>query len=161
MKTITRLLAILLLVSAATALANPGVEIKDAWVRQAPPNAQVMAAYMTLLNHGPHGKTVVGAASPLFAKVEFHETIHKNGMAMMQRRESLPIESGGKMVLKPSGYHMMLIAPQTQNLLKAGDQVPLVLHFSDGTRYNFTSTVQKNMGAPMGHQNHHQNHHAH
>ena len=111
------------------------IEVQDAWVNEAPPNMQTLAAYMVIRNTGPTGKTVVGASSPLFAKVEFHETIQQGGMATMIARDSLVIDAGGHVALKPGGYHMMLIAPQGPKPLRAGDKVPLALRMSDGSEW--------------------------
>ncbi|MEO5339087.1 MAG: copper chaperone PCu(A)C [Magnetococcus sp. MYC-9] len=127
------------LLSVATGWAT-GLEIRDPWVREAPPGAQALAAYMVMHNTGTVGKTVVGANTPLFARVEFHETLHQGGVATMVARDSLVVDAGGQVVLKPGGYHMMLLAPVKP--LKAGDRVPLLLQLSDGSRVAVEAEVR-------------------
>lgn len=133
------------------------IEVQDAWVREAPPNMQTLAAYMVIRNTGTTGKTVVGASSPLFAKVEFHETIQQGGMATMIARDSLVIDAGGQVALKPGGYHMMLIAPQGPKPLRAGDRVPLALRMSDGSQWMGEAEVralQPDKAGSMPHHHH-------
>lgn len=123
------------------AWAGNALKIDDAWVRAAPPTVQALAGYMTITNEGPTGKTIDGAYSPQFAKVEFHETLIRNGMATMVARDSLVIGQGSRIVLKPGGYHMMLIAPQ--RLIREGDKINLVVHFSDQTTQTIVLDVRK------------------
>jgi periplasmic copper chaperone A len=126
-----------------------GIQVNGAWVRAAPPTVQVLAAYMTIKNSGSVGKTVVGAHSPQFAKVEFHETLIRNGMASMVARSSLAISPGGEVILSPGGYHMMLIAPQ--RMIRKGDKITVTLRFSDGTTHKLIADVRKKAGKAMDH----------
>ena len=128
------------------------IVVLDPWVREAPPAMQVHAAYMVIQNKGPVGKTIIGAVSPAYAKVEFHETLHQNGMATMVARDSLVVDSGSQVVLKPGGYHMMLIAPQGPHPVKAGSVIPIELRFSDGSKLMVEAAVRAGQpGAPMHH----------
>ncbi|MEO5350015.1 MAG: copper chaperone PCu(A)C [Magnetococcus sp. YQC-3] len=131
------------------------LEVRDAWVAESPPTVQVSAAYMIIRNAGTTGRTVVGASSPLFAKVEFHESVQRGGMVSMVARDSLVVDAGGQVVLKPGGYHMMLIAPPRP--LRVGEKVPLVLHLSDGAKV----TVEAEVRAAKGSSGEHSHHHAH
>ncbi|MBF0454145.1 MAG: copper chaperone PCu(A)C [Magnetococcales bacterium] len=126
-----------------------GIQVEGAWVRAAPPTVQVLAAYMTIKNTGTIGKTIIGAHSPQFAKVEFHETLLRNGMASMVARQSLVIDSGGQVILAPGGYHMMLIAPQ--RMIRPGDQIDIILTFSDGSALPIAVDVKKGNGKTMDH----------
>ncbi|MBF0380431.1 MAG: copper chaperone PCu(A)C [Magnetococcales bacterium] len=126
-----------------------GIQVEGAWVRAAPPTVKILAAYMTIKNVGDTSKTVVGAHSPQFAKVEFHESLIRNGMATMIARDSLAISAGGEAVLSPGGYHMMLIAPQRR--INVGDKIAINLHFSDGTGYQVIANVMKSKGKAMDH----------
>ncbi len=147
----------LLLSGMPLALWAGDLAIQDPWVRAIPPNMQTTAAYMVIRNAGTAGKTVVGAASPLFARVEFHETVQKNGVAGMVARDSLVIDAGGQVTLKPGGYHMMLIGLQGQPL-QAGSKVPVMLQLSDGTQETVMAEVR---AAPAAATQEHQHHHGH
>ncbi len=138
-----------LLLTGANAFAG-GIQILDPWVREAPPMVQVHAGYMTIRNTGTVGKTLIGAVSPAYSKVEFHETLHKNGVASMVARDSLVIDSGSQVVLKPGGYHMMLIAPTGPHPIKSGSLIPLELRFSDGSMVRVEAKVRKGEpGSPV------------
>jgi periplasmic copper chaperone A len=126
-----------------------GIKVEGAWVRAAPPSVKVLAAYMTIKNDGDNGKTIVGAHSPQFAKVEFHESLTRNGMATMVARDSLVISAGSEVVLKPGGYHMMLIGPQ--RMIRPGDKISLNLLFSDRTSHEIIANVRKGHGKAMDH----------
>lgn len=159
MRKMVGLLAVLAWMLPATPLLAAGVEVLDPWVREGPPSMQVLAGYMVIRNTGHVGKTLVGASSPLFAKVEFHETLHQGHMATMVSRDSLVIDAGSQVQLKPNGYHMMLIAPQGPKPLRAGDKVPLALNFSDGSQLAFQAVVRRGaqpgkMTHPAGHMHH-------
>ncbi|MEO5363104.1 MAG: copper chaperone PCu(A)C [Magnetococcus sp. DMHC-8] len=143
----------------ATAVWAGEIAIRDPWVRETPPTLQSSAAYMIIHNTGQTGKTVVGASSPLFARLEFHETIQRDGMATMVARDSLVIDAGGQVTLKPGGYHMMLLGHRGPKPLRAGDKVPLALHLSDGSRVTAEAEVRAtSSGAAEQHPGHH---HAH
>ncbi|MBF0583711.1 MAG: copper chaperone PCu(A)C [Magnetococcales bacterium] len=134
------------------------IEVVDPWVREAPPAMQTLSAYMEIRNTGTTGKTVVGASSPMFAKVEFHESMQRAGVSTMVARDSLVIDAGSKVTLKPGGYHLMLIAPQGPRPLRAGDKVPLALHLSDGSQWVGEAEVRAVKGDTAGDMQHH---HAH
>ncbi|MBF0194936.1 MAG: copper chaperone PCu(A)C, partial [Magnetococcales bacterium] len=126
-----------------------GIQVEGAWIRAAPPSVKVLAAYMTIKNSGSISKTVVGAHSPQFAKVEFHESLIRNGMATMIARDSLALSPGGEVILSPGGYHMMLIGPQ--RIIRKGDKIAIIMHFSDGSNYKVIANVMKSKGKAMDH----------
>lgn len=114
---------------------NPSLTVENAWIAEAPPVSKVMVAYMTIKNTGPKAIEIVRAESDLYSSIEFHETIHEDGMARMVRHESLNISANNKLELKRGGPHFMLFNPTKQ--LKAGDTVKIKLI----TKNNETKTV--------------------
>jgi copper(I)-binding protein len=110
--------------------AGETVVVKDAWVRAPAPGAQVTAAYMTLEVTEP--MTLVGASSATAEAVEVHSMSMKNGVMEMRAVKSLDLKPGKPTKLEPAGLHLMLI--DLKQPLKAGDQVKIVLNFSDGKR---------------------------
>ena len=99
--------------------------IEDAWIAEAPPVSKVMVAYMTLKNTGTETIEIIRAESDLYSSIEFHETIHENGMARMIRHDNLTITANNRLELKRGGPHMMLFNPTKR--LKAGDTVNIKL----------------------------------
>ena len=68
---------------------------------------------------------------------------------------SIDIKAKGEAVLKPGGYHVMLIDPTTT--LKEGDKVAVTLVFSDGSRKSVDAVVKKPeaaAAAPSDHAHH-------
>jgi len=143
-------------VLANTAIAS-SVMIKDAWVREAPPNAKVLAAYMTIENHTSTEKVLTGATSPAFGKIEIHKTVHKGDMATMEEQKQLPIATHGTVKMQPGGLHFMLYTPN--KALKAGDNVSFTLKFVDGSTSMVDAKVKKATGS-SGH-DHHADHSEH
>lgn len=143
-------------VLANTAIAG-SVMVKDAWVREAPPNAKVLAAYMTIENHTNNEKVLTSASSPAFDKIEIHKTVHKGDMATMEQQKELPIATHGTVKLQPGGLHLMLYTPSKK--LKAGDIVSITLKFADGSTNMVDAKVKKATGS-SGH-DHHSEHSEH
>ncbi|MBL1276196.1 MAG: copper chaperone PCu(A)C [Ectothiorhodospiraceae bacterium] len=140
------ILFIVLLSSAATTVfAEPdGVEVHDAWVREAPPNASVMAAYLTLHNHSDKGRTMVRAESPDFEKVEMHRTEQHEGMTRMVPVSRVMLSPNGSVSFQPRGMHLMLMKPKKR--LKSGDSITLSLFFTDKTSMLISLPVKKVAG---------------
>ena len=130
-------------VSVATADQH-AVVVHDPWVKEAPPSAEILAAYMTLKNTGDKSQVVTSVSSPAFERVKMHKSEILEGMAQMVHIENLDIPPHGQVEFKPGGYHFMLIGRKQP--LRAGDEVSLTLVFSDGSRLTIIAEVQKNMG---------------
>lgn len=128
-------------ITAATG-ATPGkLEIHDAWAREAPPNAAVMAAYLTLHNHSAQTYTLVSAASADFERVEIHRTQQQDGMTTMIPVSRVMLSANGSVSFQPGGLHLMLMQPKKP--LKAGDAVTLRLFFSDESSLSISAPVKK------------------
>lgn len=129
--------AILLFTSFASPLhaGEADISVEGAWIAEAPPVSKVMVAYMTINNNGDEAITINKAESALYSKIEFHETIHDDGMARMIRYDALKIPAHGRIQLERGGTHFMLFNPKQP--LKAGDTVNITL----STKYNTTMTI--------------------
>lgn len=103
------------------------VSVTDAWIREAPPGAAAMAAYMLVVNPTKKGLSLTGVTSPAFEEVQMHVSEVKDGMAHMKQVPGFSLGPGQKLVFKPGGNHLMLMHPKKP--LKKGDVVPLVLQF--------------------------------
>jgi len=117
-----------LLSSMANAGENP--DISRAWIREAPPGAPMLAGYLCLDNTGNKAVTLTGVESPAFSHISIHRTETIDGMARMQRQSEVIIPAGKQVCLEPGGLHLMMPAPEQR--LVAGDQLELILQFSDG-----------------------------
>ncbi len=118
--------ACLVATSALAAASTP--RIAAGWVRATPPGAPAGAAYLTLTNPGKTPDRLLGGSAPGVKRVEVHEMSVTGGvMRMRPLTEGLAIPAGGTVVLKPGGYHIMLIG--LDRPLKAGDTLRLTLRF--------------------------------
>lgn len=141
----------LLAAMAGPAGAGPTMDISDAWVREAPPTARVLAAYMQITNLSDSEFTITAVTSPDFAAAELHRTAIEDGVARMLPVAALTIPAGDSVRLEPGGLHLMLYDP-VQSLVQ-GDSVALVLHRSDGIC--LTAAVPVRRATEAGHEHHH------
>jgi len=108
------------------------LDVRNAWIREAPPVAKSHAAYMELLNNGDKGVDIISIVADDYGKTMLHKTVEKNGMATMEHVDVLVIPPRDAVKLQPGGLHIMLMNPKRQ--LKSGDTVKITLML-DGDRY--------------------------
>ncbi len=128
--------ALLLSLAGCSAAASPatspapgaGIAVSDAWVRAVASASETSGGYLTIANSGGQDDALTGAASPVAASVEVHETsMDSSGMAGMHPVDSVPVGAGQTVKLQPGGYHLMIMG--LTKPLKAGDTVELDLTF--------------------------------
>jgi copper(I)-binding protein len=139
-----------LLLSFSTAT-GATLEVHDAWIREAPPTATVMASYMVISNTGESPAGITAITSPDFDHTELHRTIIRTGVASMVPIEKLEIPAGESISLTPGGIHLMLINPLRP--LRVGDTVTLVIQGADGSSNTYTVPVIRETGE-AAHQHH-------
>jgi len=118
--------------------------VEDAWIREAPPNADSMAGYLMLLNNTPHPYMLNCAKSNHFKEVEFHRTVIQEGMARMHHYETLTISPFSSLTFQPGDLHLMLMGPQDS--FKAGDELVItlcILHDNTQTELDIVMPVKK------------------
>lgn len=127
------------------------LRIENAWVREAPPTARVLGAFMHLHNTSEQELVIQGASSADFERVEIHQTVMTDGVARMVPQASLRLGAGEHIDLKPGSYHLMLIGPTRR--LSAGDQVAIQLQCGK-RNHTLQAEVRKGMGGDE-HEHHH------
>jgi copper(I)-binding protein len=135
------LLALILSAWSLLAAAEITLQVDNAWVREAPPKAHMMAAYMTLQNTGAGDAVLKQVDSPAFSHVMLHRSEVVDGVARMSHLDEIVIPARGSVELKPGSFHLMMPAPE-QRLLE-GDRVDFVLTFSDGDTIRVQADVRK------------------
>jgi len=104
------------------------LDIGHPWSRATPPGAKVAGGYLTITNHGGAPDRLVSVVSDISGKAEVHEMAVKDGVMTMHPVEGgLEIPAGGKVELKPGGYHLMLM--DLKHLTKEGEMFPATLTF--------------------------------
>lgn len=101
--------------------------VDDAWVRATVVGQQASGAFMHITS--TTDSKLVDVKSPVAKIVEIHESKMENDVMSMQRVASLALPAGKAVVIKPEGYHIMLIDLVGQ--IKEGDTVPLTLVVED------------------------------
>ena len=115
--------------------------VENAWIAEAPPVSKVMVAYMTLSNPGDELIEIIAAESDNYSSIEFHETVHEDGLAKMVRHDSLKILPRKSLQLKRGGPHLMLFNPTER--LKAGDIVTIQLMMKNDICQTVSIPVKK------------------
>ena len=130
-----------LMMTSLFAVADSAIVVRDAWVREAPPGAPVLAAYFTLENPGSKADKLVAVLCPDFAKIEIHATEIRTGVARMIALDALPIPPHAVVKFAPGGQHLMLHRPR--RALAAGMNVKLELRFDSGARLIVLAPVRR------------------
>lgn len=123
----------------ATAWAEE-LEVRNAWIREAPPVAKSHAAYMELVNKGDLAINMTSVFAADYGMTMLHKTVEKNGMATMEHVDVLSISPGQMVKLEPGGLHMMLMNPK--RALKAGDTVKMILVLDGGRQQEVMVSVR-------------------
>ncbi len=118
-----------------------GIAVEDAWIREAPPNANAMAGYMRIVNNTDQDNSLVAASSDAFKVIEFHRSVERDGMYRMIRHKKLDIPQQQTLELKPGDYHLMLIVPKKP--LREGDIASVELNFADQSKVIVEMPVKK------------------
>ncbi len=126
-----------------------GMSVDNPYVREVPPGQMTSATFLTIKNDSDKDVALIKANSDVAKHVELHEHVHDNGMMKMRQVPKIIIPAKGETVLKPGGYHIMLIGLNRK--IKAGDIVDLTLEFDNGDKKPIKAEVKKIMqGMKMG-----------
>ncbi|RXJ88749.1 hypothetical protein CRV01_08990 [Arcobacter sp. CECT 8983] len=136
----------------ASALFASSIEVKNSYVRATPPGLPNSAAFMTVINNTDKDVAIVKASSPVSKVVELHTHDMKDGVMKMYQVPKIDVTSKSQTVLKPGGFHIMLIG--LYNPLKVGENVELTLELSNGETKTITAPVKTVMGGMKHHGNH-------
>lgn len=122
--------------------ASQSLQIKNAWIPEAPPGARVMAGFMEIHNLSSQSIDIVAVTSPAFKHIEMHLSKEVNGIAKMLPQKKLSIPARGKLILKSGSYHLMLIKPKKR--LLDGEKAPLTFTLSNGATLSLNISIKKN-----------------
>lgn len=145
-KVISRLAVVGLLLTgvlACGAPSGPEVRVDDAWARPAMTVGEMEtgesaeggmgmtgtgAVFMLLVNDGAEADRLLGGSTDVAEVVEIHKTsMEGEVMKMRMLLEGLEVPAKSEVLLKPGGYHVMLIGVKQD--LKPGDRFTVDLEF--------------------------------
>jgi hypothetical protein len=98
------------------------------------------AVYATIANTGKEADALVSASSDASQTVELHEVKNEGGVMKMRPVPKIGLPSGGKIEMKPGGYHVMLLGLKRD--LKPGDKVEVTLKFERGGEVRVDAPVK-------------------
>jgi periplasmic copper chaperone A len=146
MKRIAGVLAVLVMLPGAAAAQEfkaGGITVVAPWARATPGGAKVGGAYLELKAAAGAGDRLVSASSTAAGTVEIHEHVNEGGVMKMRRIDGLAVPAGTSVMLKPGGYHLMLM--DLKQPLKQGDKLQLTLTFEKAGALSVEGPV-----APLG-----------
>jgi periplasmic copper chaperone A len=121
-------LAVLAPAVAADAVKVGSLELTGLWTRATPPRAPSAGGYLTIVNTGTEPDRLVGAASPMAVRADFHEMAMKDGVMTMRPLAAIDIPAGGTVALAPDGLHIMFT--ELAGNLTQGGTMPVTLTFA-------------------------------
>jgi len=133
------LAAVLSVAAPALAQTQP-IEVQAAWARATAAGAKAGGVFLTVKDNGAPDR-LVSASTPVASVAELHETVNEKGIMHMRPVQALPVAAGQSVVLKPGGYHIMLMGLKQQ--LKDGETFPVTLNFEKAGPITATVTVEK------------------
>ena len=123
------------------------VRIEAAWARRAPmmkgdstAGSGNGAVYLTIVNPGSVSDDVIAVSSDVAETAELHESYEESGITMMRPIVKLHVPAGGKLEMKPGGYHVMLINLKRE--LKVGQVISVTLALQKAGRVPVRATVK-------------------
>ncbi|MEH6811652.1 MAG: copper chaperone PCu(A)C [Motiliproteus sp.] len=132
-----------LVFSLLTCSAFADVQVSNAYIRATPPGAPTSAAFMTLKNSNTNEIKLISVQSEIARSTELHTVKQENDTMKMRQVESITIPAAGQVELKPGGNHIMLIG--LNGAIKEGQEVMLMLNFSDGSMQHLMLPVKNIM----------------
>jgi copper(I)-binding protein len=121
------------------AAATPSIRADAAWVRWLPAGLPA-GGYVTLTNTGARAVVLIAASSPDYAEVSVHRSAERAGNMEMRPVAKITIDPHSSLNFAATGYHLMFMQPNRS--LKPGDEVPVTLHFADGSALTVAFAVR-------------------
>jgi copper(I)-binding protein len=142
---------------ACGAPSGPELRVDDVWARPAMAMGEMEtgdsaeggmgmagtgAVFMLLVNSGGEADRLVGGSTDVAEVVEIHETVVEGDVTKMRMLpDGLAVPAKGEVLLKPGGYHIMLIGLKQD--LKPGDRFTLDLEFEKSGTLMIEPQVQQ------------------
>lgn len=125
------------------------LRIDNPVARATPAGARSGAVYLSVENRGDQTDRLLRVSTPL-AHAELHQMSVDGGVMRMRAVAGVDVKPGDRLVLKPGGYHVMLI--DLKRPLQAGESFPLTLDFEKSGTIE-VNVVVESMSAGAMHPN--------
>jgi len=122
------------------------IEIEKPWSRATAPGAKLAAGYMVIRNASASPDRLIGASSPLAARMETHLTVRDGEIVRMRQVKGYDVPANGSFELKPGGAHLMFV--DIKRPFKEGEKIPATLRFEKAGEIKVEFQVGGLAGAP-------------
>ena len=122
------------------------IEIETPWSRATTPGAKIAAGYMVIRNKSSAPDRLIGASSPLAARVETHVTMKDGEILRMRPVKGYDVPAQGSFELKPGGAHLMFV--DIKRPFKEGEKIPATLRFAKAGEVKVEFQVESLSGPP-------------
>ena len=119
---------------------SKGVTVAHPWARATPGGARVGSVYLEVRAQRDRGDKLIAARSPVAGSAEIHSHVMEQGIAKMRRVDAVAVPAGQSIVLRPSGYHIMLM--DLKQPLNEGDLAKVTLVFEKAGEIEVDATVE-------------------
>ncbi len=143
MKTLNYISYIIFLLLFSSITHAKDLSISNPYVREVPPGQINSATFLSIKNDSDKDIALIKAISDVAKHVELHEHVHKDGMMQMRQVKQIDIPAHSTTILKPGGYHVMLIGLTRK--IKSGDIIDVELQFDNGDKKAIKAEVKKVM----------------
>jgi copper(I)-binding protein len=123
------------------------VQVKAAWIRWLPGGVP-LAGYATLANESDRPSVLISVTSPAFRDLSLHQTVQTGGTVRMSPLERIAIPPHSTLDFEARGIHLMLMQPHAP--LDPHGEVPMTLHFLDGSSLTVQFQVRASVGLAPG-----------
>lgn len=124
------------------------ITILEPWTRATPGPAKAGVGYMTIINSGGDDDRLLGAESTLSKRTELHTHIMDGTvMKMVHLEDGVVLPANSKVMLEPSGLHIMFMGLNSP--FKEGEMLPVTLYFEKAGNIEVELAV-KGVGAKSG-----------
>ncbi|MDN3638366.1 copper chaperone PCu(A)C [Simiduia curdlanivorans] len=135
-----------------TQVAVAEIQVTEAWAKESIPGTNTSALFATLYNTTRKPTELVKVVVEGVDKAELHTHNEQDGMMQMRRVDAIDIGARATVALAPGGFHVMLF--QLKAPLKAGTDLAVEFHFSNGEQVAAVAKVV-NPHQAGEHQHHH------
>jgi hypothetical protein len=119
---------------------NKGVTVAHPWTRATPGGTKAGSLYLQITAQRGKGDKLIGAHSLVAGSAEIHDHIVEQGTGKMRRVDAVAVPGGKSVILRPSGYHIMLI--DLKQPLNEGDLTKVTLVFDKAGEIEVDASVE-------------------
>jgi len=129
------------------------IDIHHARVNPTIPGMPVTAAYFHIKNNSDQAVQLIEVTGEVSDRIEIHEHTMTNGLMKMQEvTNGITIPAKDTFVLKPGGYHIMVM--NLDKRINEGDDIALTLHFNNGSKKKITAKAKNPSASAHPHKPH-------